>query len=116
MSEINTYIDEHAAKRSTKQYANSFRVYRQGIEEMLDSGYYVYNEERDGHLYQKPNTLSPIEKIVAERESKLNQELNLEGSKEMTEIPPIMRIPSQKLSVIIKKRNTKRKLELRKME
>ena len=39
ISEINSYIDEHKAKRSTKQYAGSFRVYRQGIEEMLDAGY-----------------------------------------------------------------------------
>ena len=61
MAEINSYIDEHATKRTTKQHARSFRVYRQRLEEMLDAGYYVVDAEKDGHLHKQPNLLSPIE-------------------------------------------------------
>ena len=49
---INGYIDEYDKKRATKEYVNSFRVYRQKLEEMLDAGYEVVDEERDGHLYE----------------------------------------------------------------
>ena len=49
---INGYIDEYVKKRATKEYVNSFRVYRQKLEEMLDAGYEVVDEERDGHLYE----------------------------------------------------------------
>ena len=52
MAAINGYIDEYENKRATKEYANSFRVYRQKLEEMLEAGYEVVDMEKDGHLYQ----------------------------------------------------------------
>ena len=52
MAAINGYIDEYENKRATKEYVNSFRVYRQKLEEMLEAGYEVVDMEKDGHLYQ----------------------------------------------------------------
>ena len=68
MAAINGYIDEYESKRATKEYVNSFRVYRQKLEEMLEAGYEVVDMEKDGHLYQQKILLSPIEKIVEERQ------------------------------------------------
>ena len=68
MAAINGYIDEYENKRATKEYVNSFRVYRQKLEEMLEAGYEVVDMEKDGHLYQQKILLSPIEKIVEERQ------------------------------------------------
>ena len=73
MASINGYIDEFEQKRATKEYANSFRVQRQKIEEMLDAGYVVVDEEKDGHLYQQKILLSPIEQIVTDRENEKNK-------------------------------------------
>ena len=59
--------------------------------------------------------LSPIEKIVEEREAERNKELMLEKSKETSgPAPPMIKIPSQKLSTLIKRKNTKRRIELKK--
>ena len=64
MATINGFIDEFTAKCETKAYAESFRAYRRNIERLLDDGYNVVDEEKDGHLYKQHNLLSPIEKIV----------------------------------------------------
>ena len=117
MAEINSFIDEHDAKRMTKQHASSFRVYRQRLEDMLDAGYYVVDQEKDGHLHKQPNLLSPIEQIVEERQRIKDLEITAENSKENTErVKPMVKIPSQKLSVLIKRKNMKAKNDLKKMQ
>ena len=40
---------------------------------MLDAGYVVVDEEKDGHLYQQKILLSPIEQIVTDREIEKNK-------------------------------------------
>ena len=74
MADINRYIDEYTAKCETKEYAESFLHFRRNIEKQFDDGFRVVDEEKDGHLYKQTNLLSPIEKIVLERERSIIQE------------------------------------------
>ena len=74
MANINGYIDEYTAKCETKEYAESFLHFRRNIERLFDDGYRVIDEEKEGHLYKQTNLLSPIEKIVLERERSIMQE------------------------------------------
>lgn len=117
MAEINGYIDEYTAKCETKEYAESFLHFRRNIERLFDDGYRVVDEEKDGHLYQMTNLLSPIEKMVLEREREKTQiESGLATSRDGTieRVPQLIKVPSQKLSTLIKRRNTKIKNESKK--
>ena len=67
MADLNSYIDEFTAKSETKEYQQSFLHFRRNIDRLLDAGYHVIDEEKEGHLYKQTNLTSCIEKIVEER-------------------------------------------------
>lgn len=108
-AKINALIDNHTKKQFTKQYLESFEFERLRIEKLIDEGYRVV---------RGPDAL------VNDALRQLSYRYDQDASKEQTSVEGtavqdnqvLSRVPSQKLSTLIRRKNKELKRKIKEQE
>lgn len=110
MATINARINEHTERQNKKEYLNSWLNRRRNVEQKLEEGYVIcYNDNLD----RKESLLMAQSTVRVGELAKSTQE---DGKTASGEPEVLSRVPSQKLSTIIHRKNTIIRKEKRKLE